>query len=167
MTAPTLDRKRAVVPVDQIGEWLHLFMTYAATERYPEEGSQLMTYMDHILTMHAQKGPRCGWNMTIVSVLGGRRRILLGISLTTPSTPALRQSVTQKQQTHLSRPSPFVNMLPEAPDDALPVSVLSLTRENVKGQIADTYMDVSSAKRRAKASLQRNPLQSPPQKKTG
>ena len=25
---------------------------------YPEEGSQLMTYMDHILTMHAQKGPR-------------------------------------------------------------------------------------------------------------
>ena len=58
--APTLDRKRAVIPVDQIGEWLHLFMTYTAiwAERYAEEGSQLMTYMDHILTMHAQKGPR-------------------------------------------------------------------------------------------------------------
>ena len=25
--APTLDRKRAVIPVDQIGEWLHLFIT--------------------------------------------------------------------------------------------------------------------------------------------
>ena len=53
--AAPLDRKRAVIPVDQIGEWLHLFMTYAAirAERYLEEGSQLLTYMDHILTMHA------------------------------------------------------------------------------------------------------------------
>ena len=84
-----------------------------------------------------------------------------------PSTPALKQ----KQQTHLFRPSPFVNMLPEASDHALPVSVLPLTREHVKGQIADTYMDVPSAKKSArlpgqgKASLQQNPLQSPP--KTG
>lgn len=59
-SAPTVDRKRTVIPVDQIGEWLHLFMTYAAirSEQFPEEGSQLMTYMDHILTMHARKGPR-------------------------------------------------------------------------------------------------------------
>ena len=51
--ATTLDRKRAVIPVDQIG-WLHLFMTYTAirVEMYPEECSH------HILTMHAQKGPR-------------------------------------------------------------------------------------------------------------
>ena len=57
--SPTTDRKRAIIPVDQIGEWLHLFMTYAAirSEQFPEEGSQLMTYMDHIITMHAQKGP--------------------------------------------------------------------------------------------------------------
>ena len=35
-------------------------MTYAAirAERYHGEGSQLLTYMDHILNMHAQKGPR-------------------------------------------------------------------------------------------------------------
>ena len=35
-------------------------MTYATitAERYVEEGSQLITYMDHILTTHAQKGPR-------------------------------------------------------------------------------------------------------------
>ena len=92
-------------------------MTYATirAERYAEEGSQLITYMDHILTMHAHKGPGCGWNMTTVSVRGGRGRMLLGISLTTPSTPALKQSVMQKQQTHMSHPSPFVNMLPEAP----------------------------------------------------
>ena len=57
--SPTTDRKRAIIPVDQVGEWLHLFMTYAAirSEQFPEEGSQLMTYMDHIITMHAQKGP--------------------------------------------------------------------------------------------------------------
>ena len=57
--SPTTDRKRAIIPVDKIGEWLHLFMTYAAirSEQFPEEGSQLMTYMDHIITMHAQKGP--------------------------------------------------------------------------------------------------------------
>ena len=70
------------------------------------------------------------------------------ILTTTPSTAALNRSVRQKQQTHLSRPSPFLNILPEAPDHALPVSVLPLTRENVKGKIADTYMDVPSAKRR-------------------
>ena len=35
-------------------------MTYATirAERYAEGGSQLINYMDHILTMHAQKGPR-------------------------------------------------------------------------------------------------------------
>ena len=187
-------------------------MTYATirAERYAEEGSQLITYMDHILAMHAQKG--C--NMITVSVRGGKGRILLGISSitlstpalklsgrillgissttpstpalklsgrillgissttlstpalklsgrillgissttpstpalklsgrillgissTTPSTPALKQRVKQKQQTHLSHPSPFVNMLLEAP----------LTRGNIKGQIADTNMDVPS-----------------------
>ena len=59
-----------------------------------------------------------------------------------PSTPALKQ----KQQTRLSRSRPFVNMLPEAPYHALRVSVLPLTREHVKGQIAD--MGVPSAKMR-------------------
>ena len=59
----TIDRKRAVIPVDQIGEWFHFFMTYATikAKKYPEDGSQLMTYMDHILTMHEQKGP-CAWS---------------------------------------------------------------------------------------------------------
>ena len=127
--------------------------------------------MASLSTCHLGLWP--GWQILLNLVLGGRRRILLGISLTTPSTPALRQSVTQKQQTYLSRPSPFVNLLPEAPDDALPVSVLSLTRENVKGQIADTYMDVSSAKRRAIVSSSAGanqsfptaePITEPPQK---
>ena len=56
----TLDVKLAVITVDQIGEWLHLFMTDATirAERYAEEGSQLITYMDHILTTRAQKRPR-------------------------------------------------------------------------------------------------------------
>ena len=33
-------------------------MTYAAirSEQFPEECSQLMTYVEHIITMHAQKG---------------------------------------------------------------------------------------------------------------
>ena len=37
--SPTVDRKRAVVQIDHLSEWLHLFMTYAAIsyEKYPDE----------------------------------------------------------------------------------------------------------------------------------
>ena len=122
--------------VDEIGEWLHLFMTYVVirADRYPEEGSQLMTY---ILTMHAQKGHwlwlECDYHFRV-----RRERTDTPWNLINyPSTPALKQNIC------------LVNMLPETPDDALPVSLLSLTRENVKDQIADTYIDVPSAKSNA------------------
>ena len=38
---------------------VHIFMTYATIrpEQYPEEGSQLMTFVDHILKTHSQMGP--------------------------------------------------------------------------------------------------------------
>ena len=133
-----------------------------------------MTYMDHILTMHAQKGPWV-WLEYDYRFRVRRERTYTSWNLFNyPSTPVLKQSVRQKQQTHLSRPSPFVNMLPEAPDHAPPVSVLSLTRGNVKGHIADAYMDVSSAKRRsifsscagARQSLPTaEPITEPPKKK--
>ena len=123
-------------------------MTYAAimAERYLEEGSQLITYIDHILTMHAQKGPRV-WLEYDYRFLVRRERTDTPWNLFNYLLYSrVKANERQKQQTHLSHPSPFVDMLPEAPDDAFPVSVLPLTREIVKGQIVDTYMDVPSAK---------------------
>ena len=55
--SPTINRKRKVVPVDQIVEWLHLFMTNAAIrpEKYPEEGRQLTK---HCVDQHFQIWPQ-------------------------------------------------------------------------------------------------------------
>ena len=89
-------------------------MTYATirAERYAEEGSQLITYMDHIiLTMHAQKGPRVWLEYDYRFRVRRERADTPWNLFNYPSTPALKQSVRQKQRTHLSHPSPFVTML--------------------------------------------------------
>ena len=102
--ALTLDRKRAVIPVDQIGEWLHLFMTYTPirAERYPEEGSQLMTCMDHILTMHAQKGPRVWLEYDYRFRVRRERTDTPWNLFNYPLYSSVKAKCKAKQQTHLS-----------------------------------------------------------------
>ena len=112
-----------------IGGWLHLFMTYAATraERNREDGSH------HILTMHAQKGPRVGLEYDY------RFRV--------------RRERTDTPWNLFNYPL-YASVKAKCNAKAANTSVSAQTfREYASGstrpgQIADTKMDVPSAKRR-------------------
>ena len=59
---------------------VHSFVTYATIrpEQYPEEGSQLMTFVDHILKTHAQKGPRVWLEYDYIFLVRGEDWCSLG-----------------------------------------------------------------------------------------
>ena len=147
--SPTVDSKRKVAPVDQIGEWLHMFMMYAAirSEKCPEEGSQLMTYMDHILIMHAQKGPRVWMEYDYRFRV---RRERTGVPWNVFNNP-LYASVKAKCKVRAANTSvssqPFRDYGSRSTRPVPLASVVPSTREHVPCGNAALYTDVPFARR--------------------
>ena len=128
-------------------------MTYAAirSEKHPEEDGQCMTYMDHILTMHAQKRPLV-WLEYRFRV----RRERTGVSWNVFNYPlyaSVKLNVKLEQLIHLSHRSCFVTVFPEAHDSAPPASVTPLTRENVLSGNAALYTDAPFVKKEGHSQL--------------